>query len=351
MRKIVILMLSVFAFATSAEALSYNEARNRAWYLTDKMAYELNLTEEQYNKAYEINLDYFMSVNTPMDAEGVYWQYRNTDLRYILFDWQYNLFAATSYFFRPLLRVNGIWVLASYNIYDRDFYYFSRPVIFNVYKGRSWRRRPHVSPYRHFHIVKGHGMRDRYLEARHHTGPRREVPRHGVHKGGGRNYEYEWHNPGGRGNSNLYKPGRNKPGDNNNLKYTNNINEIHFGNSSSTTTNRKYITSGKNYRDKVEKQENGEKPRLSAAVTSAKSDESQKAQSAPRRMNSRTGVFGGGANARSNQNSKTIRKNTSAAKSNGSIRRNSIRTRTNANPGKSVNSSRNNKQTVRSYNR
>ena len=194
-------------------------------------------------------------------------------------------------------------------------------------------------------------MRDRYLEARHHTGPRREVPRHGVHKGGGRNYEYEWHNPGGRGNSNLYKPGRNKPGDNNNLKYTNNINEIHFGNSSSATTNRKYITSGNNYRDKLEKQENGEKSRLSAAVTSVESNESQKAQSTPRRMNSRTGVFGGGANARSNQNSKTIRKNTSAAKSNGSIRRNSVRTRTNANPGKSVNSSRNNKQTVRSYNR
>ena len=48
MRKIVILMLSVFAFATSAEALSYNEARNRALYLTDKRGYELNLTEEEY---------------------------------------------------------------------------------------------------------------------------------------------------------------------------------------------------------------------------------------------------------------------------------------------------------------
>ena len=73
-------------------AMDYEEARQRAWFLTDKMAYELNLTPEQYDRAYEINLDYLMSIRTASDCSGYYWEYRNADLRCILFDWQYNLF-------------------------------------------------------------------------------------------------------------------------------------------------------------------------------------------------------------------------------------------------------------------
>lgn len=38
-----LLVLSLFS-AISMRGMSYSEARDRAWYLTDKMAYELNLT-------------------------------------------------------------------------------------------------------------------------------------------------------------------------------------------------------------------------------------------------------------------------------------------------------------------
>lgn len=68
---------------TSASAMSYEQARQQALFLTDKMAYELNLTDDQYEAAYETNLDYLMSVNTVDDLYGVYWRQRNLDLSYI----------------------------------------------------------------------------------------------------------------------------------------------------------------------------------------------------------------------------------------------------------------------------
>ena len=43
--------------------MSYNAAKNEALFLSDKMAYELNLTAAQYEAVYEINLDYLMSLN------------------------------------------------------------------------------------------------------------------------------------------------------------------------------------------------------------------------------------------------------------------------------------------------
>ena len=63
MKKLVIMLTALFTMTVSANAMSYEQARQQALFLTDKMAYELDLTEEQYEAAYEINLDYLMSVN------------------------------------------------------------------------------------------------------------------------------------------------------------------------------------------------------------------------------------------------------------------------------------------------
>ena len=41
----------------SVTAMSYNMAKNEALFLSDKMAWELNLTNAQYEAVYEINLD------------------------------------------------------------------------------------------------------------------------------------------------------------------------------------------------------------------------------------------------------------------------------------------------------
>ena len=59
------MILAVMMVMTiSANAMSYNAAKNEALFLSDKMAYELNLTAAQYEAVYEINLDYLMTTST-----------------------------------------------------------------------------------------------------------------------------------------------------------------------------------------------------------------------------------------------------------------------------------------------
>ncbi len=150
-----------FAVAFCMQAMSYNEARDRAWFLTDKMAYELNLTQEQYDRAYEINLDYLMSIQTPDDCSGRYWTFRNVDFECILQPWQYALYVSLDYFFRPIRWLSSAWYLPVFEHYRRGFFYFSRPAVYITYVGHDWHRRHHntPSPYRHFKPGHGPGLR------------------------------------------------------------------------------------------------------------------------------------------------------------------------------------------------
>ena len=63
----------MMTIAIRAAAMTYTEARNEALFLSDKMAYELGLSNAQYEAVYEINFDYFYSVNSRSDVNGVYW--------------------------------------------------------------------------------------------------------------------------------------------------------------------------------------------------------------------------------------------------------------------------------------
>ena len=89
MKKLIIALLALFTITVSASAMSYNQARDEALFLTDKMAYELNLTDDQYEAAYEINLDYLMDIDNYDDLYGTYWLQRNLYLANILLYWQY----------------------------------------------------------------------------------------------------------------------------------------------------------------------------------------------------------------------------------------------------------------------
>ncbi len=166
MKKLITVLFSLFAFMTASNAMSYSQAREQALFLTDKMAYELNLTEEQYDAAYEVNLDYLMGVNDYNDLYGAYWTNRNLDLSYILLDWQYRAFCAASYFYRPLYWSAGVWHFAIYSHYPRrNFFYFSRPAVYVSYRGgHSWHRNGGRSWYRNrtFNHSRGNGMRDRF---------------------------------------------------------------------------------------------------------------------------------------------------------------------------------------------
>ena len=101
MKKMITILTALFTLSVQANAMSYEQAREYALFLTDKMAYELNLTDDQYEAAYEINLDYLMGIDSYDDLYGRCWTQRNLDLSYILLSWQYNAYVAASYFYRP----------------------------------------------------------------------------------------------------------------------------------------------------------------------------------------------------------------------------------------------------------
>ena len=141
MKKFILAMVTLFTMTVStASAMSYEQARQQALFLTDKMAYELNLTDDQYEAAYEVNLDYLMGVNTYDDLYGAYWRQRNADLSYILLDWQYRAFLNATYFYRPLYWNGGYWHFGIYARYPRrDYFFFGRPHFYAVYRGgHSW---------------------------------------------------------------------------------------------------------------------------------------------------------------------------------------------------------------------
>lgn len=169
MKKIIITLIALLCMTTSSKAMSYEQARREAYFLTDKMAYELNLTPDQYDAAYEINLDYLMGVATADDVFSDYWRRRNLDMSYILLQWQWDAFCAATYFYRPLYWSEGFWHFAIYARYPRrNYFYFSRPTIYISYRGgHSWRSNGGRSYYHshrdHFRKpAPSEGMRDRW---------------------------------------------------------------------------------------------------------------------------------------------------------------------------------------------
>lgn len=153
MKKFIFSFVCVMASWMGANAMSFERAQAEALYLTDKMAYELNLNEQQYNDAYEINLDYFLRIDSPSDVYGSYYSYRLNDFRHILHDWQYSMLVAADYFLRPIVWRAGGWHFPIYSYYNRGYYYYSRPRVWVSYYGGHGRahyrdgyyvnRRPH----------------------------------------------------------------------------------------------------------------------------------------------------------------------------------------------------------------
>ena len=100
--KKIMFMAMMMTIAISAQAMPYNTAREEALFLSDKMAYELNLTDAQYEAVYEINLDYFIG---------------------------------SHYFYRPLAWRAGAWNLVVYNRYNRGLMYHRHPVAYQNFRG------------------------------------------------------------------------------------------------------------------------------------------------------------------------------------------------------------------------
>jgi len=183
MKKLIIQVIMIM-MTVAAHAMSYGAAREEALFLSDKMAYELNLTPEQYEAVYEINLDYLLSVNGADDVLGTWWNERDAELRFVLASWQYDRYMGITYFYRPVAWHAGAWLFAVYAHYDRARFYYARPRVYVTYRGGAHRHHPHGPivhhpgghrPVGHFvHHPVGHGV--------HHSGGHR--PHGGNHFGG-----------------------------------------------------------------------------------------------------------------------------------------------------------------------
>lgn len=218
MKRFALTLILLCSTLIAVRAMSYEEARQQAWFLTDKMAYELNLTTDQYDRAYEINLDYLMSINTASDCLGSVWNYRDVDMRCILLDWQYNLYRTIDYFFRPIRWMSGGWYYPIATHYRYGYYYFDCPSIYVSYRGGRWRQRRPIdrSPYYGMRIERGYGMRDRYAEPRPSGRPRQD-----------NRYDRPWQQGGGNNRQGMdprqgQRPNNNYQGGNHGYQPNNN---------------------------------------------------------------------------------------------------------------------------------
>lgn len=137
MKRFILTMVAMITLGTTANAISYKSARDEAFFLTDKMAYELGLSDDQYNAVYEINMDYIMCISVYDDLFGTYWTRRNNELRYVLSPAQYNLYITLEYFYRPISWNNKKFVFTIYNRYPKDRFYRAAPPGYQVYKGSN----------------------------------------------------------------------------------------------------------------------------------------------------------------------------------------------------------------------
>ena len=163
-------MMLALCLAAPAVASGLGDIRVNARFLTDRMAFELSLTQTQYNDLYEVNYDFFSGIDPyvaamarqeayALDAYYRYLDERNDDLRWVLSSAEYVRFMALEYFFRPVYVLNRVCSLRIYQVYpNRTFFYFGRPAHYLTYcgghsrrhlGGRSFYRARHPKVYRH----------------------------------------------------------------------------------------------------------------------------------------------------------------------------------------------------------
>lgn len=158
-RIIFIFLAAMMSTALCSAAMSNSRVRKETRFLTDKMAYELNLNTEQYNDVYEINYDFVSSIGNLMDdvMYGQEWalnryydnlDVRNDDLRWVLSSRQYSRFMQADYFYRPVYVNGRNWSFRIYITYtNHNHFYFPRPYHYRTYCGGHYRSHYHNTSY------------------------------------------------------------------------------------------------------------------------------------------------------------------------------------------------------------
>lgn len=178
MKKYILTLALTIMGMTQMFALSTSSIRNHARFLTDRMAYELDLSPMQYDDIYEINFDFIYMADRIMDdvvfgyrdALDRYYNLlddRNDDLRYVLTSSQYRKFINASYFYRPIYSTGRTWSFRIYTIYsNRTFFYYDAPRHYKTYVGEHSHYKYTSKDY--YHKRYDHQKKDRYNEPNFH---------------------------------------------------------------------------------------------------------------------------------------------------------------------------------------
>ena len=179
--------IGCMAFPVFASGLG--DIRVNARFLTDRMAFELNLGTRQYHDLYEVNYDFLRNIDGYVDALArrnaraveMYYHYldaRNDDVRWILSKVSYNRFMNIDYFFRPVFAINRVCRLRIYSVYtDCHHYHYQPPRHYHTYCGEHDRRHWKGGSYYEHHASKEF----RRTMYKGHTQCRKEIHQHDFH--------------------------------------------------------------------------------------------------------------------------------------------------------------------------
>ena len=232
MKKLTALWMILMIGTFTVQATSLSTMRRNVRFLTDRMAYELQLTSQQYNDVYEVNFDFVYNVDNIMNEVVLGYEYaldnyynflniRNDDLRWILTEYQYRRFMEISYFYRPISLYQNSWRLGVFNVYTNvNFFYFGKPHHYRTYLGghyrthfgnRSYYELHHRDHYRGHTIYTGafHLNRGHHAPVAH-VAPKAKAPVAHKAPAARSNHKNEVYNGNARSNYSNHSVGNNK---------------------------------------------------------------------------------------------------------------------------------------------
>ena len=204
MKKLIITLVLVFAAVVNVNAMSKYRASREARFLTDKMAWELDLSYSQMEDVYEINYDYFRSLVSVYDNYTLAYEIRNEELSFVLTPRQWTRFMAIEYFYVPVRVHSYSWYFPIHNHYRKDHFYYDAPHAYSHYSGGHAHNkdfyRGRVEIHTHAHEL-GHKPQSSGNIGHAHGITREEMNRNNGHQGANHNVA-----PQGGHNNNNVKP-------------------------------------------------------------------------------------------------------------------------------------------------
>jgi hypothetical protein len=307
-------LLMVLTFPAMA-AMSTSKMRQHSRFLTDRMAYELNLSSSQYDDVYEVNYDFLSRTRYLIDdvvagytsALDEYYDYldvRNDDLRWILTSSQYRRFLDKEYFYRPIYTTTaGSWGFRIYQVYtDITHFYFSKPSHYSSYKGAHYRsnfnnvsyyKTQHSSRYKNNDVYRGDFTMGKTMKKESSQNKNNDV--------------------------NMNRPNSSSSHGNGNVNTNGNGNVNTNGNGNVNTNGNGNVSTNSNSNRNQNSVSGSSSKRNSSDNTTAKSNRGSRSNSSSNRSNS-SSVRSNSSSNRSN-NSTGNRSNSSSTRSNNGSRR------------------------------